>query len=73
MAILSFRFVLAAFLARFLKIEAKRALLSLFLEILGGGSREVDGEEVDSKDIGSGEVVSEKVRGFSADFTLFIF
>ena len=73
MAILSFRFILVAFLARFLKIEAKQALLSLFLEILGGGSREANGEEVDGKDIGSGEAVSEKVRGFSADFALSIF
>ena len=73
MAILSFRFVLAAFLAYFLKIKAKRALLSLFLKVLGGSSRKADGEEADGKDIGSGEVVSEKVRGFSADFALSIF
>ena len=80
---MSFRFVLVAFLAYFLRIEAKRALLSLFLEVLDSGSREVDGEEADgkvvdgkvahSKDIGSGKVVSEKVRGFLADFALFIF
>ena len=83
MAILSFRFVLVAFSARFLRIEAKRALLSLFLEVLGGGSREVDSEEADSKvvdskvvygkDVGSGKAVSEKVRGFLADFALYIF
>ena len=83
MAILSFRFVLAAFLARFLRIEAKRALLSLFSEVLGGGSREADGKEADGevvdgkvahgKDIGSGKAVSEKVRGFLADFALYIF
>ena len=78
MAILSFRFILVAFLARFLRIEAKRALLSLFLEVLGSSSKEADGEEADgkvaySKDIGSGKAVSEKVRGFLADFALFIF
>jgi hypothetical protein len=83
MAILSFRFVLAAFLARFLRIDAKQALLSLFLKVLGNSSREADGKEVDSKvvdgkvahgkDLGSGKAVSEKVRGFSADFALSIF
>ena len=83
MAILSFRFVLIAFLARFLRKEAKQALLSFFSEVLGGGSREADGEKADSKvvdgkiaygkDIGSGKAVSEKVCGFSADFTLYIF
>jgi hypothetical protein len=73
MAILSFRFVSAAFSARFLRTEAKRALSSLFSEVLGGGSREADGEEADGKDAGSGEAVSEKVRGFSADFALSIF
>ena len=83
MAILAFRFVLAAFLARFLRIEAKQALLSLFLEVLGGSSREADGEKADSKvvddkvayskDIGSGKAVSEEVRGFLADFALYIF
>ena len=73
MAILSFRFVLVAFSACFLRTEAKWALLSLFLEVLGGSSREVDGEKADGKDIGSGEAVSEKVRGFLADFALFIF
>ena len=45
---------------------------------MGGGSKEADSEEVDgkvahSKDIGSGKAVSEKVHGFSADFTLLIF
>ena len=73
MAILSFKFILVAFLARFLKIEAKRALLSLFLKVLGSSSREADGKEADGKDIGSGEAVSEKVRGFLADFALSIF
>ena len=83
MAILSFRFILVAFLACFLKTEAKQALLSLFLEVLGGSSREADGEEADSKvvdskaayskDIGSRKAVSEKVCLFSADFTLYIF
>ena len=83
MAILSFRFVLAAFSACFLKKEAKQALSSLFSEVLGGGSREADGEEADSKvvdskvthgkDVGSGKAVSEKVCRFSADFTLCIF
>ena len=83
MAILSFRFILVAFLAHFLRKEVKRALLSLFLKVLGGGSREADGEEADNKvvdskvaygkDVGSGKVVSEKVYGFSADFALCIF
>ena len=75
MAILSFRFVSAAFSARFLRTEAKRALSSLFSKALSGGA---DGKVVDSKvahgkDIGSGKAVSEKVCGFSADFTLSIF
>jgi len=58
-------------------------LLSLFLEVLGNSSKEVDNKEVDSKvvdskvayskDIGSGKAVSEKVRGFSVDFALYIF
>ena len=83
MAILSFRFVSAAFSACFLRIKAKRALSSLFLEVLGGSNREADGEEVDSKvvdskvaygkDVGSGKAVSEKVHGFLADFALYIF
>jgi hypothetical protein len=78
MAILSFRFILVAFLAYFLRIEAKWALLSLFLKVLGGGSKEVDSEKVDSKvayskDAGSRKAVSKKVYGFSADFTLYIF
>ena len=83
MAILSFRFVSAAFSACFLKKEAKQALSSLFLKVLGGSSREADGEEVDnkivdskiaySKDVGSEKVVSKKVCGFLADFTLYIF
>ena len=50
-------------------------MLSLFLEILGGSSREADSKVVDSKvayskDIGSGKASSEKVSGFLADFTL---
>ena len=78
MAILSFRFVLAAFLAHFLRIKVGWALLSLFLKVLGGSSREADSKEVDSKvayskDIGSGKAVSKKVCRFLADFTLFIF
>ena len=72
---MSFIFVLAAFLAHFLRQEDKRALLSLFLEVLGGSSREVDSKVVDSKvayskDIGSRKVSSEKVSGFLADFAL---
>jgi len=50
-------------------------LLSLFLEVLGSGSREVDGEVVDgkvaySKDVGSRKASSKKVSGFLADFAL---
>ena len=74
-AILSFIFVSAAFLARFLRKEIKQALLSLFLEVLGGSSREVDSKAVDSKlvyskDIGSRKASSKKVSGFLADFAL---
>jgi len=82
-AILAFRFVSVAFSACFLRKEDKRALLSLLLEVLGGGSREADGEEADGgeasgrvaygKDIGNRKAGSKKVRGFLADFTLFIF
>ena len=78
MAILAFRFILAAFLAYFLRKEDKRALLSLFLEVLGSGSREADGKEADGEET-NGKVVygkdtsNEKVRGFLADFTLSIF
>ena len=81
--ILSFRFVLVAFLARFLRIEAKQALLSLFSEVLGGGSKEADGKEADNKvvnnkvaygkDTGSRKAISKKVRRFLADFALYIF
>ena len=72
---MSFLFVLVAFLARFLRKEDKRPLLSLFLEVLGSSSREVDGKVVDSKvayskDIGSGKASSKKVSGFLADFAL---
>ena len=50
-------------------------MLSLFLEILGSSSKEVDSKVVDSKvvysrDIGSGKAGSEKVGGFLADFAL---
>ena len=77
MAILSFRFVLVAFLARFLKTEAKQALLSLFLEVLDSGGKEVDGEEVDgkvvySKNVGSRRAGSGKVSRFLMDFALFL-
>jgi len=78
MAILVFRFVSAAFLAYFLRKEDKRALLSLLLKALGGGSREADSKEADSKET-NGKVVhgkdigSKKVRGFLADFALSIF
>jgi len=78
MAILAFRFVSAAFLAYFLRKEDKRALLSLLLEVLGGGSKEVDGEETNSKvvyskDAGNRKAGSEKVYRFLADFALSIF
>jgi len=83
MAILAFRFILAAFLAYFLRKEDKRALLSLLLKVLGSSSREVDGKEVDSeetnskvvygKDIGNRKIGSKKVRGFLVDFALSIF
>jgi hypothetical protein len=83
MAILAFRFILAAFLAYFLRKEDKRALLSLLLEALGGGSKEANSEEADGeetnskvvhgKDIGNGKTSSEKMRGFLADFALSIF
>jgi len=50
-------------------------LLSLFLEVLSGGSREVDSKVVDSKvayskDIGSRKASGKKVSGFLADFAL---
>jgi len=72
---LSFIFILAAFLACFLRKEDKQPLLSLFLEALGGGSREADSKVVDSKvahgkDIGSGKASSKKVSGFLEDFAL---
>ena len=83
MAILAFRFVLAAFLAYFLRKKDKQALLSLLLKALGSSSREADSKEVDGeetngkvvhgKDTGNGKAGSEKVRGFSVDFTLSIF
>ena len=78
MAILSFRFVSAAFLAYFLKIKVKQALSSLFSEVLGGSSREADSKEADSKvahskDTGSRKAVSKKVHRFLMDFILSIF
>ena len=57
---------MAAFLAYFLKIEDKRALLSLFLEVLGG----VNGKVAYSKDIGNRRVGSKKVSRLLADFAL---
>ena len=74
---MSFIFISVAFSARFLRIEAKQVLLSLFLEVLGGGSREVDGEEVDSKvvyskNVGSRRAGNGKVSGFLMDFALFL-
>ena len=83
MAILAFRFILAVFLAYFLKKKDKQALLSLLLEILGSSSKEADSKEVDGgeassrvaygKDIGNKKAGSEKVRGFLVDFALSIF
>jgi hypothetical protein len=64
---LSFIFVLVAFLARLLRIEDKQALLSLFLEVLGGS---IDSKVAYSKDIGSRGVGSKKVSGSLADFAL---
>ena len=78
MAILAFRFILAAFLAYFLRKEDKRALLSLLLEVLDSSSREAGGKKADSKET-NGKVVygknigSKKVRRSLADFALFIF
>ena len=78
MAILNFRFISVAFSAHFLKIKTKQALLSLFLKILGGSSKEADNKKADSKVINSKIAHSKntgsgKVRGFSTDFTLYIF
>ena len=56
---MSFIFALAAFLACFLRIEDKWALLSLFLEALGG----VDGKVAYSKDAGNKKAGSKKVSG----------
>ena len=52
-------------------------MLSLFLEVLGGGSGEVDNKIVNGKvaygkNIGSGKVFSEKVSKFLVDFALFL-
>ena len=83
MAILAFKFILAAFLAYFLKKEDKQALLSLLLEVLGSSNKKADSKEADSreassrvaysKDIGNKKAGSKKVRGFLADFTPSIF
>ena len=78
MAILSFRFILVAFLARFLRIEIKQALLSLFLKVLGGGSKEANNKKVNSKVVDSKVAYnkntdSRKIYGFLADFALYIF
>ena len=59
-------------------MEIKWTLLSLFLKVLSGSSKEVNGKEIDSevvysKDAGSKKTVSEKVYRFSADFALYIF
>ena len=48
---------------------------SLFLKILGGGNKEVDGKVVNSKVVygknaGSGKAFSKKISGFLVDFTL---
>jgi len=64
-AILSFIFILAAFLAYFLRKEDKRPLFKPLLEVLGGGYREVDSKVADgkvaySKDIGSGKASSKR-------------
>ena len=75
---MAFRFISTAFSAYFLRKKDKQALLSLLLEVLVGGSREVDSEEVNSKvvygkDTDNKKAGSKKVRRFLADFTLFIF
>ena len=75
LAILSFIFILVVFLAHFLKKEDKKPLLSLFLEVLGGNSREVDSKVADSrvaygKDIGSRKASGKKISRFLADFAL---
>ena len=74
---MTFIFILAAFLAYFLRKEDKRPLLSLFLKVLGGSSREADSKVADSKvaygkDIGSRKASSKKVSRFSVDFALFL-
>jgi len=78
MAILAFRFVLAVFLAYFLRKEDKQALLSLLLEVLG--SREADGEEVDGeetnskvvygKDIGNGKFLL-SIKSYKERFSIY--
>jgi hypothetical protein len=50
-------------------------LLSLFLEVLGGGNEKADSKVINSKvayskNIGSGKVFSEKISGYLVDFTL---
>src|ERR1700722_12305752 len=77
-AILAFRFVLAAFLTYFLRKKDKQVLLSLLLKALGNSSKEADskeadGEETDGKVVYGKDVGNKKVCGFSADFALSIF
>jgi len=74
---LSFIFILIAFLAYFLKIKNKQALLSFFLKTLNNNNREVDSKVVDSKiaynkDVSNRKAGSKKVSGFLADFALFL-
>ena len=64
-------FASAAFLARFLRTEDKRALSSLFSEALGGVDGKVmDGKVAHGKYAGNGKAGSGKVSGSSADFAL---
>ena len=64
---MSFIFVSTAFSVCFLRIEDKQALLSLFLEVLGGS---IDGKVVYNKDIGSKGAGSKKINRSLADFAL---
>ena len=72
MAILAFKFILIAFLAYFLKIKDKQALLSLFLKILSSGinNKVIDSKVAYGKYIGSKKASNEKVSGSLIDFTL---
>ena len=66
-------FISAAFSARFLRMENKQALSSLFLKILGGvDSKVIDGKVAYGKDAGNRKAGNEKVSGSSADFALFL-